>query len=108
VGYLILEIALFVPGLVAFVFGRVPLTRRRIVRASAARLVGLVLMIPLPLYIFACRQSNVSPLGADPLSLDPLKPETEGFARLAGVLAAIMCFLAATVLAVITSERRRR
>jgi uncharacterized membrane protein YccF (DUF307 family) len=108
VGYLILEIVLFAPGLLAFLFGRVPLTRRWIVRASAARLVGAILMIPLPLYLIACRRSNVSPFGADTLSLDPLKPESEGFVRLIGVVAAFACFLAAIVLAMVTAERRRR
>ena len=30
-GYLILETVLFVPGLIAFVIGKIPLTRRRAV-----------------------------------------------------------------------------
>ena len=107
-GYFILEVALFIPGLLAVLIGHVPLTRRRVVRGSAARLVGALLMIPLPLYLIACKGSNVPPLGAYRPSLDPLMPETEGFVRLAAVLAAIGCVLAATVLAIVTSERRRR
>jgi hypothetical protein len=107
-GYFILEVALFIPGLLAVLIGHVPLTRRRVVRGSAARLIGVLLMIPLPLYLIACKQSHVAPLGADRPSLDPLMPETEGFVRLSAVLAAIGCVLAATVLAIITSERRGR
>src|SRR6266478_1281123 len=107
-GYFIVEVALFIPGMLALLIGNVPLTRRRVVRGSAARLVGAVLMIPLPLYLFACKRSHVPPLGSDQPSLDPLMPETEGFVRLAAVMAALACLLAATVLAIVTSERRRR
>ena len=107
-GYFILEIALFIPGLLALLTGRVPLTRRRVVKDTAARLVGVILMIPLPLYLIACRRSHVPPLGSDEPSLDPLMHETVGFVRLAGVMAALACFLAASVLAIVTSETRRR
>jgi hypothetical protein len=107
-GYLILETVLFVPGLIAFVIGKIPLTRRRAVSGSAARAVGFILMIPLPLYLLACRQSHLSPLGSNRLSLDPLLPETEGFVRLAALLAAFGSLLAGTVLAIIASETRRR
>jgi hypothetical protein len=107
-GYFILEAALFVPGVIALLLGHVPLTRRRAVRGSAARLVGAILMIPLPLYLIACKRSNVPPLGSNHPSLDPLMPETEGFVRLSAVMAALACLLAATVLAIVTSESRRR
>jgi hypothetical protein len=107
-GYFILEVALFVPGVLALLIGHVPLTRRRAVNGTAARLVGAILMIPLPLYLIACRRSHVPPLGSDEPSLDPLMPETMGFVRLAGVMAALACLLAASVLAIVTSETRRR
>ncbi len=105
---LVLEIVLFVLGLTAFVIGLIPLSRRRRVRGSAARVVGVILMIPLPLYLVACRRSDVSPLGPDEFALDPLKPMTEGFVRLVGVAAAFMCVLAATVLALVASDPPRR
>jgi hypothetical protein len=108
VGYFIVEAVLFFLGLAALVIGEVPLARRRVVRGSAARLVGIILMIPLPLYLVACKQSHVSPFGAEAHSLDPLKHESEGFARLAGLMAAAGSALAATVLAIISSESRRR
>ena len=107
-GYLTLEIALFVPGLLIFLIGRLPLSRRRIVRDSAARLVGAVLLIPLPLYLIACKRGGVSPLGEDPLSLDPLQREGQNFVRLAALMAAFASVLTATVLALISSEARRR
>ena len=107
-GYFILELALFVPGILALLIGHVPLLRRRAVKGTAARLVGAILMIPLPLYLIACRRSHVPPLGSDEPSLDPLMPETVGFVRLAGVMAALACLLAASVLAIVTSETRRR
>ena len=107
-GYFILEVALFIPGALVLLIGNLPLTRRRVVTGSAARLVGAVLMIPLPLYLIACKRSHVPPLGSDQPSLDPLVPETEGFVRLAAVMAALACLLAATVLAIVTSERRQR
>jgi hypothetical protein len=107
-GYFILETVLFIPGIFAFLIGYVPLTPRRVVRGTAARLVGALLMIPLPLYLIACKQSNVPPLGSDLPSLDPLMPETTGFVRLAGVMAALACILASSVLAIVTSEKRKR
>ena len=107
-GYFILEAVLFVPGLLILLIGHVPVSRRRIVNGTAARLVGAILMIPLPLYLIACRRSNVPPLGSDEPSLDPLMHETIGFVRLAGVMAAIACLLVASVLAIVTSETRRR
>jgi hypothetical protein len=107
-GYLIIDAVLFALGTVAFVFGNVPLTPRRKVCGAAARLIGAILMIPLPLYMVACKQSHVSPLGADTESLDPLMPVTEGFVRLVSMAAVSASVLAATVLALVTSEPRRR
>jgi hypothetical protein len=107
-GYLILTGTQFVAGLLCFLIGKVPLTRRRWVNGSAARIVGAILMIPLPLYLIACKQSHVSPFGSDPGSLDPLMPETEGFVRLSAMMAAGVCLLMAAVLAMIASETRRR
>jgi hypothetical protein len=107
-GYFILEASLFVLGMTAIVFGKVPLTRRRVVRGSAAYLVGAILMIPLPLYLVACKQSHLSPLGSNTESLDPLMPFSEGFLRLAALAAAFASVLAATVLAVVASETRPR
>ena len=106
--YFILETALFVPGLLAFLFGRIPLTLRRRVQGAAARIVGIILMIPLPLYLVACKQSHIPPLGSDQPSMDPLMPTTQGFVRLAALLAAIGSLLAASVLAIVTSEKRPR
>jgi hypothetical protein len=107
-GYFILDAVIFVLGMTAFLIGKVPLTRRRMVSGAAARVVGAILMIPLPLYLVACKQSHVSPLGSDRQSLDPLMPVTEGFVRLASLMAAFASLLAATVLAIVTSETRRR
>jgi hypothetical protein len=110
-GYFILEAALFVPGFLAFVYGKIPMTRRRSVNGAAARVVGAILMVPLPLYLFACRSCHVSPLASDEeiqAIMDPLKPFTAGFLRLGAVAAAFFCALLATVLAVVTSETKRR
>ena len=107
-GYFILEASLFVLGLLACAFGWVPLGRRRFIRGSAARIAGAILMIPLPLYLIACKQSDVLPLGRTRESLDPLKPVIEGFVHLAAMTAAFACALAATVFAITASEKRRR
>jgi hypothetical protein len=107
-GYLILEAVLFGMGSIAFLLAHIPLTSKRWVRGSAARVVGAILMIPLPLYLLACKHSHISPQGSDPRSLDPLSPHTEGFVRLSALAAAFICVLAATVLAIISSEVRRR
>jgi hypothetical protein len=65
-------------------------------------------MFPLPLYLIACKQSHVAPLGPQQPSLDPLMHETEGFVKLSALLAAFGSILAAGVLAAITSETKRR
>ena len=107
-GYFLLELALFVPGLIALVVGKVPLTRRRAVHGSAARVVGILLMVPLPLYLVACKRSQLAPLGEDPLSLDPLRRSAQEFVQLAALLAAFASLLTATVFALATSEEERR
>jgi hypothetical protein len=107
-GYFLLEGFLFVLGILALIVGKVPVTRRRMAKGSAARLVGLILMAPLPLYLFACKRSNVAPLGSDKPSLDPLISATEGFIKLVALAGTFASVLAATVLAIITSEKPRR
>jgi hypothetical protein len=107
-GYFILEVALFALGLAAFPLGKVPLTRRRAVHGAAAHLVGAILMIPLAVYLVACKQSHVSPLGTEAPGDDPLMPVTAGFVRLTALAAAFLSLLLAGVLAAITSETRRR
>ena len=106
--YLIAQAIVFALGVLAFVIGKIPMSRRRFVRGSAARMIGIILMIPLPLYVFACRQSHAPLLGIDDRNLDPLMPHTEGFIRLMAMAATFSCLLAAVTLAIITSETRRR
>jgi hypothetical protein len=67
-----------------------------------------MLMIPLAVYLVACKQSHVSPLGAEPPAEDRLMPVTVGFVRLTALAAAFVRLLLAAVLALVTSETRRR
>jgi hypothetical protein len=106
--YFIIETVLFFLGLFAFFHGWIPLTRRRSVNGAAARVAGAILMIPLPLYLIACEQSHLSPLGYPTDELDPLMPETEGFVHLSAILAALGSFLAASVLSITASEKKPR
>jgi hypothetical protein len=106
--YFIIQVVIFGAGALAFVIGKIPMSRRRFVQGSAARIIGIILMIPLPLYVAACRQSHAPLLGSDDRNLDPLMPHTEGFIRLVAMAAIFSCLLAATVLAIVTSETRRR
>jgi len=106
--YFIVQATIFALGTVAFVIGKIPMSQRRYVQGSAARIIGIILMVPLPLYIAACRQSHAPLLGSDDRNLDPLMPHTEGFIRLVAIAATFSCLLAATVLAIVTSETRRR
>jgi hypothetical protein len=108
IGYFIFEAVLFVVGITAFVFGKFPVTRRRRVNGSAARVVGAILMIPLPLYLVACKQHHVSLFGPARRDPDPLVYVAEGYIRLFGLGVGLACLLAATVLAIITSELPRR
>ena len=107
-GYFLLDVVLFLPGLLVLFLGKVPLTRRRLVQGSAARLIGAVLMFPLPLYLVACRRAGVPPLGGEEFILDPFMPVTAGYVHLIAVGAALASLLLVTVLACVTSEIRRR
>jgi hypothetical protein len=107
--YFIFETSLFAIGLLIFLFGRLPLTPNRTVRGSPAYLIGVLLMIPLGVYLIACRETGLSPLGWESLSrTDPYQPMTGGFLRLAAMASAFGCLLMATVLAIIASETKRR
>jgi len=106
-GYFIVEAVLFVLGMGIFILGKVPMTRRRSVNGSAAYVVGFILMLPLPLYLLACMRCHVNPLRPDPRNMDPFMPFTEGFVQIAAMAAALGCGLAALVLAVIASEKKR-
>jgi len=106
--YFILEFVLFLLGLAAFVFGKVPVTSKRKAVGSAARLVGVILMAPLAIYLLAYHQTKTPPLNLDARSLDALRPHTEGFVKLVAVAGALACILVATVLSIIASEPPRR
>jgi hypothetical protein len=107
-GFFILEMVLFILGCAALVIGRIPLKRRRWVNGSAARVVGAILMIPLPVYMVVCKHSHVPLLGPTVRSLDPLERVGEEYARLFGLGVAAACLLLAAVLAIVTSESPRR
>jgi len=47
--FLVLEIATFVMGIVALVKGKIAFTKNLVVRGAMARMIGVVLMLPLPL-----------------------------------------------------------
>lgn len=106
--YFVVQAVIFALGTLALGIGKIPMSRRRLVQGSAARLIGIILMIPLPLYIAACRQSHAPLLGSDDRNLDPLMPHTEGFIRLVAMAATFACLLAAMTLAIVASETRRR
>src|SRR5438105_853836 len=92
--YFILEATLFAIGAIIFLIGKLPVTRRRMVSGSPTRVIGFILMIPLGIYLVACRQSHVSPLGWESISrTDPLMPMTGGFVRLAALAGAFGCVL---------------
>jgi hypothetical protein len=108
-GYFIFDAGLFVFGLAVLVFGKMPLSMRRTVSGSAARVVGVILMVPLPLYLEACKRTHVNLFGTViRRHEDPLVPVGEGYVRLFGLAAGFACILAATVLAIIASETPRR
>ena len=107
-GFFIFTAVLFVLGCTAVIFGRVPVTRRRIVRGSAAYVIGAVLMAPLPLYMVACKRSHVDPFGAERRLLDPIERVAEGYIRLFGLGTALTSLFVALVLAILTSDPPRR
>jgi hypothetical protein len=107
----ILVSVVFIPGFVILIAGKVPLTRRRSVNDAAARLVGVLLMVPLPLYLIACKSCHVPPLATEEqiqLIMDPLMPFTAGYLHIGTVAATVFCILLAAVLAMATSEVKRR
>src|SRR5438045_2491827 len=107
-GILLFQGALFVLGCAAIVFGKIPVTWRRKIQGSPAYVVGALLMAPLPLYLMACRRSNVDPFGAERRLLDPIERVAEGYVRLFGLGTALTSLLIAIVLSVLISEPPRR
>jgi hypothetical protein len=110
-GVFILEAVLFIPGFVILLAGKIPLSRRRSVNDSAARIVGAILMTPLPLYLIGCYRIQISPLATEneiQSIMDPLAPYSAGFLHIAAVAAAFFCVLLAVFLAIVTSETKRR
>ncbi len=108
IGYFILEAGLCALGLAICGLGKVPLSRRRCVRGSAAYLVGVILMVPLPFYLIMCRQTGLPAAGPPPPGFDAFRPLTEKLVRITAVTVAATCVLAAGVLAAISSQVRSK
>ncbi len=106
-----IEVLLFLLGLVILIAGKIPLSRRRSVNDAAARLIGVVLMVPLPLYLFGCKLCHISPVARQEeidAVMDPLMPFSIGFLQIGVVVATMFCLLMSSVMAAVTSEMKRR
>jgi EamA domain-containing membrane protein RarD len=107
----ILEAIVFIPGFIILVVGKIPLTRRRAVNDAAARIIGVILMLPLALYLIACRSLHIPPLATKEdieLIMDPLMPYTVGYLQIGAVAATLFCLVMAGILAFSASEIKRR
>jgi WD40 repeat protein len=91
-----LEIGMLVAGLYALIRGRLPVTRDRVLHGAAARVTGVVLLLPIPLaFLVGLVYGLLFGLGAPPADLQKL--QTTGHLIEAGV--ALACLAGSMVLA---------
>jgi hypothetical protein len=107
----IFEVLLFVLGLVILIAGKIPLSRMRSVNDAAARIIGVVLMIPLLLYLIGCKLCHISPVATQEeidLVLDPLLPFSIGYMQIGVFVGTMFCLTVAGLLTAVTAETKRR
>ncbi len=99
---LVVEIIMFVMGIVGITKGTVAVTRRRVTTGTPARVAGALLLVPLPAYVLANVVAGASLLGqADHAGrASPVVGVVALFAL--GVSAA--CFLSALILCIATAR----
>jgi hypothetical protein len=94
------EIGMFVFGLLALVRGRFTLSFHRAVFGANARIIGVVLMLPLPL-VFGFSYVLIKSAGPEQ---DPTAQELERLARLESRLT-LICLLTALGIAALAAKR---
>jgi hypothetical protein len=110
-GCLIAEICALIGGIIAVVTGKFTLTRNKVVRGAPARIVGVLLMVPLPVAIFF----SIVVLGALLVrgGFDPTNPTNVPIGlRLIEPAIFVIFFTAALIIAAVHAEppepKRRR
>jgi hypothetical protein len=101
---LVVQVCLFVLGIIGLSRGKVSLTRTRIVTGTPARIIGAIFLVPLPVYVLINVIAGVSMFGADNAKPDPAVAAGVGIVALLGVGIIILCLIVGTVLAIVYAE----
>jgi hypothetical protein len=107
---LILEIVMLICGIVVLITGKFSLTRTKVVRGAVARIIGGVMILPLPLALGAALLIGVV-LGAS--GRVPDMDKFKMFGTIMELAIVLICFVTAMVIAGVYAkpsppERRRR
>jgi hypothetical protein len=104
---LVVEIIMFVLGVIGVARGTVALTRTRVTTGMPARIAGALLLIPLPVYIVAGVVSGVS-LITQAKNPDPKLATTAVGVQIAAAIVTLVCFFAALILCAVTAQRIKK
>jgi hypothetical protein len=100
---LIVEICLFVLGIIGIAKGTVSLTRTRVVSGTPARVIGGIFLLPLPAYILANVIAGVAIWGGDGQP-DPQTALGVGLVSLVALGLTVLAIVVGTVLAFVYAE----
>jgi hypothetical protein len=101
---LIVEIIMFVLGVIGVTQGRVALTRNRVASGTPARVAGVLLLVPLPVYILANVIGGVAILGQANQQQDPALATATLVASVVAIAATVICFIAAIIICAVTAQ----
>jgi hypothetical protein len=102
--FLILEIATLVAGIVALVKGKISFTRTLVVRGVMARVIGVVLMLPLPLSFFIIFAIGFV-MAANGKGQKEIENSVARIAALVPIGTYVVCALLAVILGAIAPKR---
>jgi hypothetical protein len=107
---LILEIATLVAGLVVLIKGKISFSRSLVVRGAMARVIGVVLMLPLPLSIAAGIVVGVA-LASKGLSQEEIVRRATSIGAIIEIAVYVACVVVAVIIGAIAPKgpaKRRR
>ena len=100
----VLEIIMFVLGVIGVAKGRVSLTRTRVAIGPPARIAGALLLIPLPVYIMANVIAGVAIIGGGGAQPNLALQTTAGVVSLISLAVSLGCLIAAIIVCAVTAK----
>jgi hypothetical protein len=101
---LVVEIIMFVLGVIGVARGKVSLTRTRVAIGSPARIAGAILLVPLPAYIGANVVAGVALFGGGGAQPNLGLQTAAGIVSLISIAVTLACFVTAIVICAVTAK----